>query len=223
VHDYSVDFFQDHGGGMYSWVGRHATLGNNFRAIVTTGPGGSFGVISTPDGDYRLIPGVGHDWMVDMTAEQEFLPRTRAMGNDMFFPPADAKALLQQETGTPHVIDAIPGVTVIGGPKATPTPQNVVDMMIVYTPGLAQHLGANLLTRLNFLVTRANTAYVDSEVALTMRLVNATMIASGAYDNTNDSAARTSSPSCATAAASAAPASRGWVPSRRTRFACIPR
>jgi hypothetical protein len=52
----------------------------------------------------------------------------------------------------------------------------VIDLMIVYTKGLAQSLGTNLMTRLNFLVTRANTSYADSEVAITLRLVQATMV-----------------------------------------------
>ena len=54
--------------------------------------------------------------------------------------------------------------------------------MIVYTNGLATKLGANLMTRLNNLIAAANTAYADSQVQITLRLVNATMVN---YTDTN--------------------------------------
>ena len=170
-HPYVFELRQAHGDGIYSWIGKHKERGNHSRAIVTTGPGGSFAVFETPDGEYRLVPGEnGNDVLIDMTAEAPFIPAIN-LGDDGLIPPVSKNQ--RQATFAPETMVRIPGVNSLAVPKATPVPQYVVDLMIVYTTGLAQNLGANLMTRLYFLVTRANTAYADSEVAITLRLVRA--------------------------------------------------
>ena len=110
-----------------------------------------------------------------MTDEQLRIPLID-LGTDFLFPPPTAKALTGEPIHLPQTMVAIPGVNSVPVTKATPSPQHVVDLMFVYTNGLATNLGANLLTRLNFLVTRANTSYADSEIGITLRLVNTTQV-----------------------------------------------
>ena len=172
THTFVFDLVQSHGEGITSWVGKHKTLGAAHRAIVTTGAHGTFASISTPDGEFRVTPGAGHDWLVDMTAEQAHLPLTMLGARHELTPPAEAKSALRSPAA-PETMVLMPGFNSVAVPKATPTPQYVVDIMFVYTQGLAERLGTNLMTRLHFLVTRANTSFADSEVAITLRLVNA--------------------------------------------------
>ncbi len=187
THDYIFELAQRHGGDVASWVGRHKELGKEHRVIITNGPGGSYGILSTPGREYRLVPGGARDYLVDMTEEQARLPAID-LGTDFLFPPPRPKGLRDEEpVNLPETTIAIPGVNTVGIGKVTPSPQHIVDLMIVYTNGLAANLGPNLATRLNFLVTRANTAYADSEVAITLRLVNTTMVTYS--DATSDLAA----------------------------------
>jgi hypothetical protein len=169
-----LDLSQAHGGGISSWVGRVKGADASNRVIVTSGPGGSFGVIDTPDGSYRIIPGDGHDWLVDMTQEQLYLPMID-LGNDAVMPPPHAKSA-PVDLGKAAFEIAVFGENTASVSKAAPSPQAVIDILFVVTKGLADRLGGNLVTRLNFLVTRANTSYADSEVAITLRLAGYTVV-----------------------------------------------
>ena len=174
AHPFIFELAQDHGGEIHSWVGKHKHHGNLHRAIVTTGPEGSYGIISTPQGDFRLLPGgSGHDWLMDVTAEQLYMPIT-SLADDVRIPPPDAPKSVERHQ--PHAFSAIPGYNTIGFAKATPSPHYFVDIMFVYNQGFAAQLGGTLLTRLNFLVTRANTAYADSEIAISLRMVHSVQV-----------------------------------------------
>jgi hypothetical protein len=185
THPLVVELVQPHGNGIFSWVGSHRDAGNAYRAIVTTGPGGSFGVIDVPGGHFRIVPGEGHDWLIDMDREERFLPPID-LGHDFRFPPED-KAQAEGTLAEPEVFVPMEGETSLPISKAAPAPAYVVDIMFVVTQTLSARLGANLMTRLNFLVTRANTAYVDSEVAITLRL--ATTVAVDYPDTGSDATA----------------------------------
>ena len=179
AHPFIFELAQDHGGGIHSWVGKHKHFGNRHRAIVTTGPEGSFGVISTPEGEFRLVPGgPGHDWLTEASGEHAHAPVN--LGNDVRIAEPPSKAV---QFHRPDAFVAIPGYNTVGFPKATPTPHYFVDIMFVYTQGFATKLGGALLTRLNFLVTRANTAYADSEVAIGLRIVHTVQVN---YTDSND-------------------------------------
>ena len=170
------DRIEDHGGGIRSSVGYLKEYGKDFRVIITTGPSGTFGSIRTPDTIYRIVPGAdGQDLLVDMTEEQKHIPFIN-LGNDARRVP-DALNADPKNKGLPSsparvtAQAGVPGVALLA-----PMPQATIDLMIVYTNGFAAQLGGGLLTRLNYLVTAANTAYIDSEVAITLRLVNSTMV-----------------------------------------------
>src|SRR5258706_10880887 len=62
-------------------------------------------------------------------------------------------------------------------------------MRFVPPRGLANPLAPPPGTRLNFLVTRANTAYADSQIGMTLHLVYYTVIANTTFDNSDDTTA----------------------------------
>ncbi|MEP7156726.1 MAG: M12 family metallo-peptidase, partial [Betaproteobacteria bacterium] len=172
---YSVlfDRIEDHGGGIRSTVGYLKQYGKDFRVIITTGPDGTFGSILTPAANYRIVPGTdGQDLLVNMTEENKLVPFIN-LGDDSRRVPDEPAS------GKPaglSSINARAGDTETSISLVTPTPQATVDLMVVYSTGFAARLGSGLMTRLYNLVTAANTAYADSEVAITLRLVNATMV-----------------------------------------------
>lgn len=191
-----ADLVQAHGGGIVSWIGHIKGTGNAHRVIVTNGPAGSYAVFDTPEGVFRLVPGGEHDWLIDMSHEPPEAPPEGARDDQRVPNPSPAQKALR--FGSPTVMQAKLGETTPYTGKSAPSPNAVIDVMVVYTQGFANALGANLMTRLNFLVTRANTAYADSEIAITLRLV-ATAAASYSDTTSNDTALRAVTPVCTTA------------------------
>ncbi len=207
---------QEHGRGVLTWVGHIKGLGHHGRVIVATGPGGSFGTIDTPEGSFRIVPGGEHDWLVDMTEEQLHIPITRLADDGVMI---DQPLKSAPDLSKARYELAIPGVNSVALSKATPFPQAVIDLMIVVTRGLADRLGTTLATRLAFLVTRANTSYADSGIAITLRLVNFTVV--NYADDANDNRALGSiTPSCTSSSCSAGfdPAVFGGIEAIRTQY-----
>ena len=60
-HAYVYEHTVNHGGGLSTWIARGAGVGDNGRAIVTTGPGATWGWMQTPWGEFRLYPGATGD------------------------------------------------------------------------------------------------------------------------------------------------------------------
>ena len=172
THVLVSDLLKDEGKGITTWVGFLKGHHEKLRAIITTGPAGSFGRITTPDGEFRLVPGEGFDWLIDMNAEQEHLPPIDL--HEDFRVPSRPKMQYPQ-VYEPEYYPTMPGVNTVAVSKATPA-QVTVDLMIVYTQGYAANLGAELQTRLAFLVASANTMYADSEVGIVLRLVHSVQV-----------------------------------------------
>jgi hypothetical protein len=165
---YVLELTQANGDGTLSFFARHARPGTGYRAIMTHGTGGSFAVFDTPQGQFRLVPGGSHDWLVDAS----LLPPEPVSGNDAIVPPPSLRARgTSPRPGPAETFVAVPGVNALPTTAALPTPQATIDIMFVVTSGLADNLGADLNTRMNFLVARANAAYADSDIAITLRLV----------------------------------------------------
>ena len=167
-HAFVFDLLRDHGQGIVSWVGyaREGDARRKLRAIVTRGPDGTFGTIQTPEGELRIVPGRGNDWLVDMAAESKHLPEVD-LAADGLAPPPPSKALARKPAalGTAEYADPVAGVTV---PKSSGTTPSLVtiDVLFVYTTGLGNKLpGSQMQTRIAQLITAANTAYSDSHVA----------------------------------------------------------
>src|SRR5262249_40118287 len=68
--------------------------------------------------------------------------------------------------------------------KAAPTPATQADVMLIYTKDLAEKLGTGLMAALFNMVATVNQAYVDSEIAFSLRMVYALMLD---YSNSNSS------------------------------------
>ena len=171
VQSYTLERVIDYGGGIRSWVGKSAIPGSEEQAIVTQGPGGAFGWMRTPEAEWRIFPGDGHEWLA-RRAPMNFAPRFA--GGDAIVPPDDPPDLAPfKGIATPMPTLAQQKALMA---KAAPTPGFTVDLMVLYTPDIATKLGAGLLPMIYNLVTSANAAYVGSEIALTLRLVNASLV-----------------------------------------------
>ena len=166
---------QSHGGDITSWTGYLKDYGKRYRALITAGPEGTFARIETPSGEYRLVPGAEHDFLLDMEAAKPFLPVIN-LGDDGLVPPVEARAREPKSRGEPSIFTAISGVNTVGLSALAPSPPVVVDLMFVVATGLANRLGGNLMTRLHSLIANANDTYARSEVAITLRLVHVTVV-----------------------------------------------
>lgn len=147
-----------HESGNTTWIGYLKNFGNDFRVIITSGSGGSsVGRIQTPLQEFRIESKDGISWLVDPLARGE---TPANMGEDIKIPPMQKRVPLTPQAEF----------------KLAPSPQTTIDLMIVYTPGLATKYGAGLQARLDNLVAVANQAYIDSEVAITLRLVHSAQV-----------------------------------------------
>ena len=170
-HGYLFEEAIDHGGGFKTWIARSPLAGANERAIITSGPGGAWGWMKTTYGDYRIYPsGKGYDLVVRRD-RINFAPK--AGGSDAVHVGPDDPSV-EPFKGIPTVLAQPLSKSIFA--KVTPAPLVQSDVMILYTQDLAQKLGVGLMPMILNVIATTNTAYADSEVAITLRLVNATMI-----------------------------------------------
>ncbi len=164
------DRVEIHPSGNRTWIGYLENFGTSFRVLITTGPDGTSGRIAMPGTEYLVNSQDGQTWLVDTKTAgmSHAIPRS----NDAIVPPAEARAIAAAKVSQAPVSAA-----------AAPTPQSTVDVMVVYTPSLLTQLGSGLQTRLDHLVAIANQAYIDSEVAIKIRLVHSAQVA---YSDTTD-------------------------------------
>jgi hypothetical protein len=169
-HDYVYEQIIDHGGGFKTWIARSPLTGAGERAVITYGPNGSWGWMRTRYGDYRIYPSnKGYD-LVAKREPQMLAPKWK--GGDAV-QVADDPPEIAPLKGTPTLVEPSFKSTL---PKALPGPAVQSDLMLIYTKDLADKLGVGLMPMLLNLVASVNQAYVDSEVSIVLRLVNATMI-----------------------------------------------
>ena len=196
THSFVMDAKLVNNGETATWIGRSSVFGNRFRAIISTGSAGTFGTIMTPTAEWRLSPGGAHEWLVNETVERVNEPKE-------FCQPAipyvanEVTPELQQQIDSQVAFAVIEQNQKAANAKmpgaenavalAAPAPQVVVDLMIIYTPQFQANLGSGLATRLAQIVARANQAYIDSDVAITLRLVHHTSV------NYNDNTASNNS------------------------------
>ena len=169
----------DHLSGNVTWVGSLQGYGDNYRAVITFGEGGASGTIHTPDGDFLVETDADGEWLVD--------PKTAGLTPKG--PGADDTLIpVLEETGQPLSSENFdPFINDGGGTSgnsedmslhkdlavaATDTTLVTIDVMILYTPGLANQLGSGLSARLDQLVALSNQAYLDSGVYIDLRLVH---------------------------------------------------
>ncbi|WP_025917407.1 reprolysin-like metallopeptidase [Herminiimonas sp. CN] len=165
LHAVVFDRLETAASGNISWIGHLKNHGNNYRAILTSGPAGAYGRILTPEGEFRLHSVAGNQWLLDTAAAnlQPFI----AAHDDSLVPPVAAGlatvSAAELRGDSPTLL------------AAAPTPNSTIDLMVLYTPGMIAALGSAsaVQTRIDNLIAIANQAYIDSEVAISLRLAHA--------------------------------------------------
>lgn len=151
VHDRS----EIHPSGNQSWIGHLRDLGTDYRIVITHGRDGVVGRVLTRRGELRLVSDdAGSVWLID-PAEEDLRPLPPSR-DDAVIPPVSGPA----RNGTDGEAAAAPGSTV------------TIDVLVLYTPGMESGAGGGVQTRLDHLVALTNQAYIDSQVAIRVRLVH---------------------------------------------------
>lgn len=166
------DRVEKHPSGNQTWIGYLRDFGKDYRVIITTGDSGSFGRIVLPNGEYWIVTEEGQTWA--QHPYEAGLSQRPNLVSDGIIPSQPPVPDRQSPNNVP-----------IG--EATPSPQSTVDVMIVYTPSLSTQLGSGLQARLDQLISISNQAYIDSEVAITLRLVHSAPVSYSDSSN-NDTA-----------------------------------
>ena len=181
THAFVLDQVRDHGHGIRSYVAYHRDSDprRKWRAVITSGPDGSFGFVQTPKGEFDLVPGQGHDWLVDMKAESAHHAPVDLAG-DARTPPSVARTSRGpvSRLAAAEYAQPVEGMTAPVSTKAVAAPAAVyIDVLFIYTRGFAAQLpGSQLQTKLAQLLSTANTAYADSGVGIVLRMAGATMV-----------------------------------------------
>jgi hypothetical protein len=179
------DRHEEHADGNWTWKGR-AGKGAQ-EAVITFGEKAVFGVIPYGNGKSMEITTVGgRTWVVDGTTSD---PAKAAA--DAIIPQASLVAdatnkgtmRLSAEGMAAESVDSMrerpesrPTASTSLAPSAIgPSAQTTIDLLVGYTTGFATRLGGNsqAVTRVQFMVDLANTAYSDSQVQGRLRLVGA--------------------------------------------------
>lgn len=164
-------------------------FGTDYRVILTMGAHGIIGHINTPTGPITIESDSGKQWLVDM-AHSGLLPHddgqhNNAISADM----SNAANLEQREEATRQLVKQLEQLgrekakthpmyiaegSVATAPAPAPTttattttslaPSNLIDVLVIYSDGLAARLGTSLSARLDFLFATANQALIDSGI-----------------------------------------------------------
>ena len=155
--------FEQHPNGDRSWIGKIHAEGRTFATILTYGSAGIDGEVRTPEGMFLVRQEGAWLVLIDTQSADWRLPDDASEDMDFSVGP-----------GASEVTHVSPPVEL----KAAPAPNVTVDVMLAYTDGFVTRQGSagQALTRLNQLIATANQAYVDSDVAITLRLVHAVQV-----------------------------------------------
>lgn len=149
-------------GNVRTWVGLHREGESDFHAFITENDGYVYGIIYAADNVYEL--GGNAD-----LAQVTLLDQRAA--NYSLAPPS-----AHDYVDTPPLPPALANLYRLPSEPvlfATPAPQSVIDLLVVYSDAMVSRYGteSQVLARINNLIAQANTAYLNSEVAITLRLV----------------------------------------------------
>ncbi len=170
TYELVYDGRQDHPSGNVTWSGYLKDYGDDYRAVITFGDQGASGRILTPDGEFLVESDADGEWLVDTQAAGL---KPLEPGEDGLIPlPEEAhKRFPKRERGDSAPTDGGLDSQAVAFAAADTTPATI-DVMILYTPGLASRLGGGLSARLDQLVALSNQAYRDSGVYINLRLVH---------------------------------------------------
>ncbi len=156
---------EDHGGGIRSWVG-HLIDGSKYNVLITQGPYGSYGRVLTPKGVFLLEPSEPGEHIWSPSAHN-FV--SGAMEQDTAQPPE----ALPEDT-----LESVDGSTAWPTAASTANAAGVVqvDLMMLYTQSMVDLHGPGLETRLQFLVSIVNEAFVASGMSVRIHLVHSRLV-----------------------------------------------
>lgn len=151
--------------GARTWVGMHRDGDSEHNVFVTEYRGAIYGALYASDTVYDLIGDTQKSNVVLRDQKAAGFTRALPTANDFVEPP------LPLPGAFPDSLKASSGGDI--NTYASPAPQSVIDLLIVYTEAMVTRFGteSGVLARLNNLVAQSNTAYLNSEVAITLRLV----------------------------------------------------
>ncbi|MCB1770323.1 MAG: hypothetical protein KDJ31_11595 [Candidatus Competibacteraceae bacterium] len=162
-----------HPSGSFTWFGYLRNHGDDYRVVITTRRGYAFGRILTPSGEWLLESDDSGTWLIN-PQEAGWLPDN--LSDDAVPPPFTGEPITP-DSSTDKRLPTTPGESA----QAQVDVSSTVDVMLLYTAGMAARYGSGLQARLDNLIALANQAYIDSQVSLTLRLVH---IAQVSYSET---------------------------------------
>jgi hypothetical protein len=167
----------DHENGDITWVGSLAGAGVGYRVMVTTGEHGSIGQVVTPDGVFNIEAEAGRHWLIDIKRSGLRPGSLEHDAIDGAFAPVDPKppnpvnaairinqAPMAVKEAAAEQAAASSGNTTAKADEPSPT----IDVLVLYTKGM---LNRGIQPRLNYLVDKANQAYIDSGIKLALKVV----------------------------------------------------
>ena len=180
--DFTYDRHVEHASGDWTWIGHRAGHALE-QAVLTFGANAAFGSIAQPDKHpLRLTVRNGVSWLVETnTAKLADVVDKMASKPDFLLASKPARSGVGAQSAA-----AMPGG--VTAQSATATGNPLVDVVLGYTPGFAAANGGNsgAVTRLNFLVDFANTAYVNSRLTGRIRAVAMIPVNYPDNDSNND-------------------------------------
>jgi hypothetical protein len=167
--DFKYDRLVEHASGDWTWIGHRA--GHELeQAVLTFGANAAFGSIAQPDKHpLRLTVRDGVSWLVetDPTRLADVIGKMTSKPDFLLASKPRRSAIVAQGAAAMPSGATTQAATVAGNPQ--------IDVVLGYTPGFAAANGGNsgAVTRLNFLVDFANTAYSNSQLNGRVRMVAA--------------------------------------------------
>lgn len=169
-YQFTHDNDWQHEDGDKTWVGYVDGPNGKYRALLTLGGEGVVGQVRTPGGLYEVEADGEDGWLVDMNAsglQRGSLDDDGRLPMGLPAPLLIPNASIDRQSAAARVTD-----------KNSPPPpktatlnadgKSVIDLLIVYTSGMAtKKLGTNL----NYLVSLVNQAMLDSRANAVIRLV----------------------------------------------------
>jgi len=146
-----------HTNGDVSLIGYLRDFGQSYRVMLTSGAAGMFGQVQTPDGTIIIDSDATGSWLINLDSAG-LTPLS--LKEDARIPQTPL-ALSPQQISARNALSESP----LAG-------HTTVDVLIVYSTGFAEKYGEAAQTRLNTLVTLANTAFADSQVDLSLNVVH---------------------------------------------------